>query len=64
MGLKLERRAQISSRANLGAPLLAVMLTLIGGLVVFSALGKDPLNAFKVFFFNPVKDLYGVSSCY
>jgi simple sugar transport system permease protein len=61
MGLKLERRAQISSRANLGAPLLAVMLTLIGGLVVFSALGKDPLHAFKVFFFNPVKDLYGVS---
>jgi ABC-type uncharacterized transport system permease subunit len=61
MGLKLERRAQISSRANLGAPLLAVMLTLIGGLVIFSALGKDPLHAFKVFFFNPVKDLYGVS---
>ncbi len=44
-----------------GSPLLAALLTLIGGLLIFSALGKNPLTAFGVFFINPVKSLYGVS---
>lgn len=61
MGLRLERRAQVSPGASLGAPFIALVLTLVVGLLVFTALGKDPVSAFKVFFLNPVKDLYGVS---
>ncbi|MBX3685701.1 MAG: ABC transporter permease [Rhodocyclaceae bacterium] len=59
--LKLEARPEPSQLMAYLSPLLAVALTLIGGLLVFSALGTDPLEGFKVFFLNPVKDTYGVS---
>lgn len=61
MLLKLEARPEPSQLMAYLSPLLAVALTLIGGLLVFSALGTDPLEGFKVFFLNPVKDTYGVS---
>jgi simple sugar transport system permease protein len=43
------------------SPLIAVALTLLGGLVVFAALGKNPWEGFRVFFLSPLKDAYGVS---
>lgn len=43
------------------SPLLAVALMLLAGLVIFSALGKDPLHGFRLFFIHPVRNLYGVS---
>jgi len=43
------------------SPLIAVVLMLIGGLLLFAMLGKNPLEGFRVFFINPVSDLYGVS---
>ena len=43
------------------SPLLAAALMLVGGLAVFAALGKDPVEGFRVFFLNPVKDLYALS---
>lgn len=58
---RLEARAEPSRLMAYLSPLLAVALTLIGGLLVFSVLGKDPLEGFRVFFLNPVKDAYGVS---
>ncbi len=61
MLLKLEPRAQPSELMGYLSPLFAVVLTLIGGLIVFSALGKNPIEGFRVFFFNPLSDLYGVS---
>lgn len=61
MRLRLEPRAQSSALMGYLSPIIAVVLTLLGGLVLFSALGKDPVEGFKVFFFNPVRDLYGVS---
>ncbi|MBI1907544.1 MAG: ABC transporter permease [Rhodocyclales bacterium] len=59
--LELEARAEPSRLMAYLSPLLAVVLTLIGGLIVFAALGKDPLQGFQVFFLNPVKDAYGIS---
>ena len=44
-----------------GAPLIAVLLTFVGGAIVFASLGKNPVEALRVFFVNPVHDLYGVS---
>ena len=46
------------------SPLIAIVLMLIGGLVLFTFLGKNPLEGFKVFFINPVSDLYGVSELF
>ncbi|MER2555042.1 MAG: ABC transporter permease [Thauera sp.] len=59
--LELEARAEPSRPMSWLSPLLAVALMLAGGLVVFAALGKDPLDGFRVFFLNPVKDLHAIS---
>jgi simple sugar transport system permease protein len=58
---RLEARAEPSRWMRYCAPLLAVALTLIGGLIVFLLLGKEPLTGFKVFFLNPLKDAYAIS---
>jgi len=42
------------------SPLLAVALTLLSGFVLFSFLGKDPVQAFMVFFIKPVATVYGL----
>ena len=59
--LELEARAEPSRLMSFLSPLLAVVLMLAGGVLVFSVLGKDPVEGFRIFFLNPVKDLYGVS---
>jgi len=59
--MRLEPRAQSSALMGYLSPVIAIALTLIGGLILFYALGKDPIEGFKVFFFNPVSDLYGIS---
>lgn len=59
--LELEARAEPSRLMSYLSPLLAVVLMIAGGLLVFSALGKDPVEGFRIFFLNPVKDLYSVS---
>lgn len=61
MLLRLEARSEASQQMRYLSPLIAVALTLAGGLFVFAALGKDPIEGFKAFFVNPVRDLYGVS---
>lgn len=43
-----------------GSPLLALVLTLLSGFVLFSALGKDPLQAFYTFFISPIDNRYGL----
>ena len=42
------------------SPLLAAAATLVVGFALFSALGKDPLAAFHVFFVKPVETRYGL----
>jgi simple sugar transport system permease protein len=42
------------------SPLLAVAATLSVGFVLFSGLGKNPLEAFYVFFVKPVENRYGI----
>ena len=58
---RLEARAEPSTAMRYAAPLLAVALTLAGGLVIFATLGKSPVEGFRVFFLSPVKDAYGVA---
>ena len=59
--LRLERRPEASQTMSYVSPLIAIVLMLIGGLILFAALGKNPLEGFKVFFINPISDLYGIS---
>ncbi|HTT09374.1 MAG TPA: ABC transporter permease [Burkholderiaceae bacterium] len=59
--LRLQARAEPSQTMRYLSPLIAVVLTVIGGLIIFSALGRDPLAGFKVFFLNPLKDWYSIA---
>ncbi len=59
--LRLERRPEASQVMSYVSPLIAIGLMLVGGLILFAALGKNPLEGFKVFFINPISDLYGIS---
>ena len=61
---RLEARPEPSAAMRYASPLLAVVLTLAGGLVIFAALGKNPLEGFRVFFLSPLKDIYGVSELF
>ncbi|MDO9218759.1 MAG: ABC transporter permease, partial [Lacisediminimonas sp.] len=61
LSCKLEARPEASRTMSYLSPLIAVALTLIGGLLVFSALGKDPFEGFQVFFINPLRNWNGVA---
>ncbi len=62
--LRLEARAEPSKLMSYASPLLAIVLMLIGGLLLFTFLGKDPIEGFKIFFINPISDSYGVSELF
>lgn len=59
--LKLEARPSPSALMSWMSPLLAVLLTLLCGVLLFTLLGKDPWLALQVFFIEPVRDLRGWS---
>ena len=59
--LRLEKRPEASQTMSYVSPLIAVGLMLIGGLILFAALGKNPIEGFRVFFISPISDLYGLS---
>jgi general nucleoside transport system permease protein len=58
--LRLERRQKPSAAMRIGSSPLAALAMLATGLLVFGALGKDPVAAFHVFFVEPVSSTYGV----
>ena len=59
MRLGLEARGDPSILMNYASPLIAAALTVLCGLVLFSALGKGPLEAFYAFFISPISSIYG-----
>jgi simple sugar transport system permease protein len=52
--LRLEARPEPSRAWSVGSPLLALLLTVLIGMVLFAALGKDPLRGLQVFLWEPV----------
>jgi simple sugar transport system permease protein len=58
---RFERRPEASRAMTFASPLIAVGLMLLGGLLLFALLGRHPLEGFRVFFLNPLSDLYGIS---
>ena len=59
--LKLEARPQPSQAMAVASPLLALLVTVIVGVILFSALGKDPLRGLQMFFVEPIKNGYAWS---
>lgn len=62
MRLVLEPRLQHSRLMRVASPLLAGVLTIILGGLLFAALGRDPLESLYEFFISPINSLYGVST--
>ena len=56
--LKLEPRPEPSRGWSVGSPLLALAITVVLGVLLFMALGKDPVRGLQVFFWDPVKTPY------
>jgi len=57
---KLEARPQASKWWVYGSPLLALSITVLIGVLLFAALGKDPLRGLEVFFWEPLKSRYAL----
>jgi ABC-type uncharacterized transport system permease subunit len=58
--LKLEARAQPSQVWTYASPLLALAATVVIGVILFLALGKDPVRGLLVFFWEPLKSWYAL----
>jgi general nucleoside transport system permease protein len=58
--LKLEPRPEASRFWSLASPLLALAITVVIGVVLFVALGKDPVKGLQVFFWEPIKSPYAL----
>jgi ABC-type uncharacterized transport system permease subunit len=59
--LRLEPRAQPSNVWRYASPLLALAITVVLGVMLFVALGKDPVRGLQVFFWEPIKSVYALS---
>ncbi|RTZ40038.1 ABC transporter permease [Candidimonas sp. SYP-B2681] len=58
---KLEPRPAPSVLMSWLSPVLAVLLTMACGILLFLAVGKDPWASLAVFFLEPIKDVQGWS---
>jgi general nucleoside transport system permease protein len=58
--LKLEPRAETSRFWTFASPVLALLITVIIGVILFAALGKDPVRGLQVFFWEPIKTSYAL----
>ncbi len=59
--MHIERRLQDSQWMTYLSPLLALVLTLVTGALLFTLLGQPPLHSLYTFFIAPLSDLYGLS---
>jgi simple sugar transport system permease protein len=56
--LKLQARAQPSRFWSYVSPFLALLITVLMGVALFGALGKDPVRGLSMFFWLPIQSLY------
>jgi len=56
MWLELEKRPEASRLFTFLSPVIALLLTLVCGFVLFAALGKDPWQALYLFFIDPLRE--------
>ena len=58
--LRLEARPQPSRAWSYASPLLAIAITVLLGVLLFMALGKDPVRGLQMFFWEPIKTKYAL----
>jgi general nucleoside transport system permease protein len=58
--LALEQRPEPSRFWSLGSPVLALVVTVVVGVLLFLALGKDPVRGLQVFFWEPIRSPYAL----
>lgn len=58
--LRLEARPQPSAPWSYASPVLALLVTVMIGVLLFTALGKDPVSALSVFFWEPIRSAYAL----
>ncbi len=58
---KLEPRPAPSVWLSLASPVVALLITVVVGVALFLALGKDPLAGLQMFFVEPLKSAYALS---
>ena len=59
--LRLEPRKEIARAMLYATPLLALVLTVLSGLILFAALGKAPLQAIELIFLSPLTNVRSLS---
>ena len=59
--LRLETRPQPSKAMSLASPLIALAITVLIGTILFWVLGKDPIRGLQMFFYEPLKNVYGLA---
>ena len=52
--IKLEKRPMPSRTLSMATPLIAVVITMIAGGLLFAALGKNPVEAIRTIFWEPI----------
>ena len=60
MTLQLEARSQPSQVMTAASPVIAIVLTVLVGGVVFAARGLDPMHALYVYFVEPVTTMWSI----
>ncbi len=60
MRIELEKRPQPSHLFTLLSPVVALLLTILCGALLFSALGKDPILALYYFFIDPLREVWSL----
>ncbi len=58
--IKLEVRPQASPFWTWASPVMALLVTVVIGVLLFVALGKDPVRGLQVFFWEPIKSPYAL----
>ena len=58
--IKLQVRPQPSPFWTFASPLLALLITVLLAVLLFSLLGKDPVRGLQMFFWEPVKSAYAL----
>ena len=58
--LSLHARPQVSKFWTYASPVLALLVTVVIGVLLFAALGKDPVRGLQVFFWEPIKSPYAL----
>ena len=60
MRIELERRARVSTLFSIISPLLALVLTLVFGALMFWLLGKSPFGSLYVYFVEPLLEVWSL----